>query len=300
MSKIHVIDLHFLGNTETIAAFLIETSTGPILVETGPHSTLPQLEAGIAQAGYTSQDIKKVFLTHIHLDHAGAAWYFAQLGATIHVHPKGYKHLLSPEKLLNSARMIYQDQMDRLWGEMQPIPADRLVQVEDRQSFDLGDSVLEAHYTPGHAVHHIAWQLGDQLFCGDVAGVKISDGPVVPPCPPPDIHVEDWQNSIQRILQLPLNRLYLTHYGAIDNIQQHLGDLEKVLLDWANWMKPHYDQKNDPKVVTPMFQQYVQENLVAAEVNEMGLQQYESANPAWMSVAGLMRYWKIRERNAAS
>ncbi len=231
MTSINVIDLHFLGNEETIAAFLIETSAGPVLVETGPHSTLPQLEAGLARHGYQSSDIKHVFLTHIHLDHAGAAWYFAQMGAKVYVHPRGYKHLASPEKLMNSARMIYQDKMDELWGQMNPIPEAQLHSVDDLSDFTIGDTTFKAHYTPGHAVHHIAWQLGDALFAGDVAGVMINKGPVVPPCPPPDINVEDWQNSIRRIEGLNLARLYLTHYGEVNEIAVHLAGLESSLLD---------------------------------------------------------------------
>ncbi len=296
MSKLKIIGLHFQGRTQTIAAFLIETSEGPVLVETGPHSTLPQLEKGLAQNNYTSKDIKHVFLSHIHLDHAGAAWYFANLGAKIYVHPKGYKHLASPEKLMNSARMIYQDQMDRLWGEMHPIAENQLYAVEDQEVFTIGDTALQAHYTPGHAVHHIAWQWEDQLFAGDVAGVRINTGPVVPPCPPPDIHIEDWLQSIQHIRQLGLQKIYLTHFGAVEHIDAHLKQLEQVLSAWATWMKPHFDAGTAAAELTKPFQEYVAVGLEKAGVDQQGIQQYEIANPAWMSVAGLLRYWKIKYR----
>ncbi|MEL6636277.1 MAG: MBL fold metallo-hydrolase [Bacteroidota bacterium] len=299
MSTIRVIDLHFLGNRETIAAFLVETTAGPVLIETGPHSTLAHLEKGLARHGYQCRDVQHVFLTHIHLDHAGAAWYFASLGATVYVHPRGHKHLANPEKLMNSARMIYRDKMDELWGEMRPIPDERLRAVADGEAFAIGERTFRAHHTPGHAVHHIAWQLDDQLFAGDVAGVRIGLGPVVPPCPPPDINVEDWQASIRKILALDLKEVHLTHYGTVREIEAHFQALENNLLEWATWMKPHFDGGSDPQEITPVFQAYVKESLIAAGVDAEGLRQYEGANPAWMSVVGLLRYWKVRARAAS-
>lgn len=294
-----VIDLHYLGEENAIAAFLLETSEGPILIESGPHSTIAFLEKGLASKGYQASDIKHVFLTHIHLDHAGAAWYFAERGAKVYVHPFGFRHLVAPDKLMASAKMIYKEKMDMLWGQMNPIAEEQLVAVEDLQSFQIGDLTLQAHYTPGHAVHHIAWQIEDTLFAGDVAGVKIDGGPVVPPCPPPDIQVEDWMSSIARIKGMDLKRIYLTHFGAIEDLHPHLTQLGEVIEDWANWIKPHFEQKADPAVVTPMFQKYVLEQLKMAGVSESNLKKYDSANPAWMSVAGLMRYWKIKARKEA-
>jgi len=293
---ITTIDLQFQNIPNSIAAYLIETDVGPVLIETGPHSTLANLEAALAQKGYTTQDIQDVFLTHIHLDHAGCAWHFAQQGAKIYVHPRGYRHLVSPEKLMASATMIYKDKMDLLWGQMNPIADPQLVEVEDWKIFDIGGVRIQAHYTPGHAVHHIAWQIEGSLFAGDVAGVKITNGPVMPPCPPPDIHVEDWLASIQRIKGLGLEELYLTHYGKVSDILPHLEALETVIQNWANWIKPHYEAQTEQHLVVPQFQQYVLENLKEAGVDEKGLAQYEAANPAWMSVAGLYRYWKVKNR----
>lgn len=296
MANIKIIDLQFLGLPKSIGAFIIETSDGPLLVETGPHSTLKHLESGLKNAGYTLPDIKHIFLTHIHLDHAGAAWYFAQQGAKVYVHPKGYRHMASPEKLMASAKMIYQDKMDELWGQMNPISEDQLVAVEDLQEFQFGEILLQAHFTPGHAVHHIAWQIDNALIAGDVAGIKINKGPVMPPCPPPDINVEDWVTSIAKIKKLKIKEMYLVHFGKVTEVDQHLDELQDILWDWANWMKPHFEQKTAPKVITPLFQEYVSQQLAKAGVDKLGQSQYEGANPAWMSVAGLLRYWKIKAR----
>jgi glyoxylase-like metal-dependent hydrolase (beta-lactamase superfamily II) len=295
---LHPLDLQFLGHSETIASFLYETSEGPILIETGPHSTYKELQSELAKKGYTPADIKHVLLTHIHLDHAGAAWAFAREGATIHVHPRGVKHLHDPQKLMDSARRIYKDQMDYLWGQMEGIPMEQLSPMEHGQVLNVGETTIQAWYTPGHAVHHIAWQIGDQLFAGDVAGVKIHEGPVVPPCPPPDIHIEDWQESIRLMRGLDLKTIWMTHFGPIQNITEHLDQLEQHLLDYADWMKPYAEQQADPAKVTPIFQEFVMKELEKLGVEGEDLTRYEYANPPWMSVVGLMRYWKKKWEQA--
>ena len=290
--KIHTIDLKFQGLTENIAAFLVETSAGPILVETGPHSTLPQLNAGIEAAGFAPTDIQHVFITHIHLDHAGAAWWFAQNGATVYVHPRGSKHLASPERLMESARRIYQDQMDSLWGQMNPIPAAQIQEVAHEEAIELGDTTIHAHHTPGHAVHHIAWQIGEVIFTGDVAGVRIKQGLVIPPCPPPDIHLGDWEASIEILRRLAPETMYLTHFGPVPYSEEHLDELKRRMHMWADWIKPHYEAERGIMEVTPEFQQMVAEDMIAQGISKADRDKYEAANPSWMSVAGLFRYWK--------
>ena len=294
---IQIIDLNFMGTDHTSASFLLDSSEGPVLVETGPHSTFDQLKNGLERHGYRPADVNHVFITHIHLDHAGAAWALAREGATIYLHPFGFKHMNDPSKLMASARRIYQDDMDRLWGDMQPIPAEQLRQVADEEEIRIGNLSLKAWHTPGHAVHHIAWQAGDSLFTGDVAGVRIEGNMVAPPCPPPDINIEDWQASLDRIRKLNISKLYLTHYGEVEKVEEHLYALEKRLLEWAEWMRPHFEKGTDPEAIRPLFEAYVREELIRHGISEHGLLQYEHANPAWMSVAGLLRYWRKKLEN---
>lgn len=291
-----VIDLDFLNTPQSIATFVLNSSVGPILFETGPHSTYENLCTQIRNLGYQPQDIKHVFLTHIHLDHAGAAWAFAEQGARVYVHPFGKRHLLDPSKLYESAKRIYQDQMDRLWGQLHPIAASQLQIIEHGATIELGEHHIRAWHTPGHAVHHIAWQVGQTLIAGDVAGVKIADGLVVPPCPPPDINIEDWIASIELIRQLDIQTIYLTHFGGVTNVQEHLTELESILKDWANWIYPYWKAGKSAEYVTPLFVKYTQNQLKEKGVDEIGLKQYEAANPSWMSVAGLMRYWRKKEQ----
>lgn len=296
MTKVHVIDLNFLEENQTIAAFLLETSIGPVLIETGPESTWDALKAGIEALGHKVSDVQHVLVTHIHFDHAGAAWKFAQKGAKIYVHPIGLPHLQHPGKLWNSAKQIYQDEMERLWGDMEPISGVQLQAVDDGDILDFGTTQLKVWYTPGHASHHSAYQLGDTVFTGDVGGVKIDDGPVVPPCPPPDINIELWKSSIQKINGLNPKTLYLTHFGKQDNPSQHLTELETVLDTWASWIKPYYDAQKTAEEITPLFMEFTRNEFLKRGLNEHQVKQYECANPSWMSVTGLLRYWKLKEQ----
>lgn len=296
MEKIKIIDLHFQKSKDAIASFLIETSDGPILIETGPASTYDQLSRGVSKCGHSIDEIKHVLLTHIHFDHAGAAWKLAEAGAKIYVHPFGVPHLASPEKLWNSASQIYGDDMDRLWGKMKPIPANQLVSVEDKQELEFGTTKIKSLHTPGHAVHHIAWKMGDIIFTGDVAGVKIAGGPVMPPCPPPDINLEEWKKSLAIIKSEKPKELYLTHFGIIDVVDYHLDSLSYMLDDWAEWIKPYFEKNVDQSEVVPLFMEYSKSQFLKEGCSKEQIQTYEYANPSWMSVAGLYRYWKLKSQ----
>src|SRR5690606_14367614 len=294
--NIHILDLDFLDESRSIASFLIESTDGLILIESGPETTFEHLKTAIFNKGFDWKEVKHVLLTHIHFDHAGAAWKFAENGAKIYVHPIGLPHLQNPEKLWNSAAMIYGDDMNRLWGEMKPIDEKLLIPADDTNLLQIGKLEFETIYTPGHAVHHNAYRLGKIIFTGDVAGVKINNGPVVPPCPPPDINIGLWKDSIQKIRKQNPELLYLTHFGKVENPNQHLNELEIMLDDWANWMKPYYDKGTSADEITPEFMEYTKNQLKNAGVSDENLIRYEYANPSWMSVTGLLRYWKLREQ----
>ncbi len=276
---------------EVIAAYLIETEEGLVLIECGPYSVFEHLEEGLTDIGFSTKDIAHLLLTHIHFDHAGAAWALAEQGTQVHVHPAGYKHLKNPERLYNSAKRIYGDQMEVLWGIMKGIDEKHLIAVEDKDELILGSHTFKAWHTPGHAKHHIAWQWSKVLFTGDVAGCKIEGGPVVPPCPPPDINLESWHTSIRRIRDLQPEVLYLTHFDQVTQIKDHLKRLEEMLADWSNWVKVRMDKGLDIETMTSLFQEYTDNQLRESGVDERGIRQYSAANPAWMSVSGLVRYW---------
>jgi len=296
MPKIHTIDLNFQNGNESIATYLIETEQGPVLVDPGPYSTFENLKKGIENLGFNLIDVENILITHIHFDHAGAAWKFTEHGATIFVNPIGLPHLKNPEKLWESAKMIYGDSMDRLWGKMEPIDEEYLVTLGDGQSVEFGDTVFQTIYTPGHAVHHNAYVLDDVIFTGDVAGVKINNGPVAPPCPPPDINIELWKQSIEKLRKVNAKGIYPTHYGLHENVEEHFTQLENELDDWANYMKPMYDDKLSPEEITPIFVDYIIKKYKDQGLSADEIQVYEYANPTWMSVNGLLRYWKLKEQ----
>ena len=276
-----------------IATHLVETSEGPILLETGPHSALPKLKAGLAEHGYKMEDIKHVFLTHIHLDHAGAAWAFAEHGATIYMHPLGKKHMVDPSKLLASAKMIYKEMMEPLWGTLKPIPAEQIMIVEHGKSYTVGDVEIVAWNTPGHAVHHAAYQIGQSLIAGDVAGAKDERvGYITPPCPPPDINIEDWMNSISLLESLDLTEIYLSHFGKVTDLVNHFTALKTILWDWANFMLPHYQAGTPPAKVIPQFLAHVDQQLINAGVSKEDMAACRNFNPPDMAVFGIMHYWK--------
>ncbi|RIH88522.1 quinoprotein relay system zinc metallohydrolase 1 [Calidithermus terrae] len=287
---IHTLDLLDRA-PRVIASFLLETPEGPAVFETGPESRFETLARALREKGYAPQDVRHVFVTHIHLDHAGAAWRFAEHGATVYVHPKGAPHLTDPSKLWASAARIYGDQMEALWGRMGYVPEAQVRVLQDRQTVSLGGFTVEALDTPGHANHHHAYRIGAALIAGDVAGVRIGRGPVLPPCPPPDIHVETWQQSLARLRGLGLEALYLTHFGPVTDVQAHLAALEARLLDWADWMRRRLKTGRTRDEIVPEFEAHVADELHAAGLSNEEVREYEYADPAWMSVDGLMRYW---------
>jgi glyoxylase-like metal-dependent hydrolase (beta-lactamase superfamily II) len=289
---VHVIDLNFQQTKESIAAFLVETSKGPILFETGPYSTFQTLEKEIGNLGFSIGDIKHVFVSHIHFDHAGAAWKFAEHGASIYVHPLGMPHLNNPEKLWGSAVRIYGNAMETLWGPMKPIPRDQLIALDHSSDTFIGDTRVQAYHTPGHAVHHLAFGVNELLFGGDVAGVRIGNGPVIAPCPPPDIHLEDWLHSIDLIKSLSPKKLYLTHFGLISGlIEEHLQELKANLLHDAHWVLNEMSKEKELSKIIDSYQEMTEEKWRMLHLSPQEILRYSLANPAFMSVSGLTRYW---------
>lgn len=289
-----VLDLQF-QRAGTVAAFLVRTAQGPVLVETGPESLYGNLEAAVRAEGFAMEDIRHVFVTHIHLDHAGSAWRLAQHGAKVYAHPRGAAHLSEPVKLMDSARRIYKDDMDRLWGRMDSISAEQVIALEDNQCVDLGDQVIQAIHTPGHAVHHITYRLGDGLFTGDVGGIRMPGGPCIPPLPPPDIQLETWLESIARMRALKPRTIYPTHFGIHHDAEAHFDSLEENLHRLSGWVRQRMLEGLDEAAMVPPFSTYLNAYLSSCGLSPEQLEDYEIADPAFMSVYGLVRYWRKRE-----
>jgi glyoxylase-like metal-dependent hydrolase (beta-lactamase superfamily II) len=212
----HVLDTRQLGRAGIIAATALETGDGIALFDTGPESTFENVAGELRKLGASAEDVRHVFVSHIHLDHAGAAWRFAELGATVYVHPRGAPHLVDPAKLVASATQIFGDDMPKLWGRVAPVAQERIRVLQDGDVVRLGTVDVRAIETPGHASHHHVYQWDDNVFGGDVAGVRIGSGPAIPPFVPPELHIESWLASIEKIRALGAAKLYLPHFGLVD------------------------------------------------------------------------------------
>ena len=292
-TRIVTLDLNFQGRPHAIAAYLIRHGDAVILIESGPGSTQAALQTALAQEGLSAADVTHVLLTHIHLDHAGAAGWLAQQGAEIYVHPIGAPHMLNPEKLIASATRIYGDRMELLWGKFLPVPQNQLKTPNDAEAIRIGSAEFIPLNTPGHAEHHYVYLFEDIAFCGDVGGVRIPGYQYLRvPMPPPELHIERWHASIARIRKEKPARIAPTHYGIFDDVEWQLREVEKGLDSAARWLDA--TMAAEPSI-EQMRQSYT--DWIMAEGEQIGLdaeavKAYELANPLGMSADGLLRYWK--------
>lgn len=300
IDRVHTLDLHFQDRPETIAAYLLPHADGTALVETGPASTAPMLQRRLSEHGFTPNDITEVLLTHIHLDHAGAAgWLAAEHDATVYVHPKGAPHMVNPEHLLHSAERIYGDDMDRLWGEVRPVPEQQLEILGDEETIDLGDLRVFALDTPGHASHHLTYVIGEVCFTGDMGGVRMPGKTYVElPLPPPEIRLDHWRESLTRLRaavhQYDVSHLAPTHFGLYSDVSAHLDRLEAVIEAADRWTEqtlPDFLDAGDD-VLRNATTSWMRAQAAANGVDDETWELYELANPSWMAALGLRRYWK--------
>lgn len=298
--RIHTLDLLFQDLERSIAAYLVEGSAGYVLVETGPMSTLGTLRMRLDQKGVSVDDIRHVLVTHIHLDHAGAAGWWAQQGATVYVHHVGAPHLVDPSRLWHSAGRIYDDEMERLWGEILPAPENRVVPVDDGDRIEVAGLTFTAWDTPGHAWHHHLFQLGDIGFSGDAAGIRLApDTWISLPAPPPEFDLDAWQITLDKIAALNLDALYLTHFGRVDYPGHHLRQLEAVMTAATAFIKEGMQEGLQRVELIEAYRAWNRERAGEADtLADDFAERYEAANPLFMSVDGIMRY--VRKRAEAA
>lgn len=233
--KVHTIDLKFQGAPGVIAAYLLESGGEIALIETGPGSTLERLCEGILECAVALERVKKVFVTHVHLDHAGAVGWWANRGAQVFCHPRAERHLIEPSRLIDGARQVYGAAFDSLWGEMIPAPKERVTVLRDGDEIVFGDERVVAIETPGHARHHHAFAIHDMCFTGDVAGVRLEDAAYLSvAAAPPQFELEPYLQSVNRLREFEFGRLYLTHFGGVDDPRGHLKRYEERLKEVAD------------------------------------------------------------------
>lgn len=292
-NPIVTLDLNFQNKTQAIASYLIRDGDAVVLVESGPGSCLAALEAGLATNGLSLADVTHVLLTHIHLDHAGAAGRLSRYGAEVYVHPVGAPHLLNPEKLIASATRIYGDKMDSLWGEFLPVEQDKLHIVNDGEEIAIGNLRFTALSTPGHAEHHHAYLFEDVCFSGDVGGVRIPGYPYLRvPMPPPELHIEKWRATLKRLREQKFARIAPTHFSLFDDPDWQLREVEKGLDAAERWLEATLP--SDPPVdeLRASFTAWMEDEARQQSLSPDVIRAYELANPLGMSADGLQRYWK--------
>jgi glyoxylase-like metal-dependent hydrolase (beta-lactamase superfamily II) len=284
---VQLLDLRHLGRERVIGSYLLAGGE-PALVDCGPASCLDALRGGLAAHGLEIGDLRHLVLTHIHLDHAGAAGSLVREcpGLLVHVSEIGAPHLVDPSRLERSARRLYGESFDRLWGPLEAVPEENVRVVGDRVL------ELEAFPTPGHASHHISYLAPDgTCFTGDAAGVRIPPGRYVAPvAPPPDIDVEAWERTIGAIEGRRPARLALGHFGVADDPGRHLAELRTALRSWAERAR---DLPEEEFVAAA-------EAEVEAAADRATAALFQQAGPFWQSYAGLRRYWDKKAEAAAA
>lgn len=290
-----VIDTEHMAMQGTIAVFVVPAKHNQfILVETGAGSTLETIEKHINQAGYALEQMAGIFVTHIHLDHAGAAGALSRrFDVPVCVHKKGAKHLADPERLWHSASQIYGDRMQELWGEMLPVAQDNLHPLQDEEKVKLAGHKIRVIYTPGHASHHLSLLFSDgTMFVGDAAGAHIQGSKVVrPTLPPPEVDLELYDASLKAMRKHKPDRLLLTHYGLVKKPKEHFEKISEANHRWATSLLEGLNLGEDDDALAQRIA-----TLSLAELEEDGasasvIARHRVISNDVMTVMGLKRYW---------
>lgn len=296
---VEYVDLQFLGRQGIIATAVLRDARGVALIDPGPSSTLPALEAALGRRGISFADVRQILLTHIHLDHAGASGTLVRGNPQIEVfvHARGAPHLIDPRRLLASAARLYGGEMEALWGEFQGVPADRVRVLHGEETIAAGGRDLRVAYTPGHASHHVSYfePSGRIAFVGDTAGIRRAGSPfVMPPTPPPDIDLEAWRTSADRILAWDPDTLFLTHFGPFHGVRPHFQQLFVRLAEWSALTRRLLADASLEDAERQ--RRFVNEGLLELRrtVGEEEAAQYGRAGRLDYSWQGLSRYWTRR------
>lgn len=290
------LDLEFLGQRDVIATALLHGPGGVALIDPGPSTTWPTLTRLLTQRGIGLGDVRSVLVTHIHLDHAGVCGLASEAmpNATFFVHARGAAHMADPSKLLASAARLYGADMDRLWGEMRPLPRERMRAIEGGETIDAAGRALTTAYTPGHASHHVSYfdARHGVAFVGDTAGIRRGLNPyVMPPTPPPDIDLDAWRESTRTIVAWRPAQLFLTHFGAFRGAEEHFAGLWDRMEDWSRRVRASLDRPGTDEDRAAAFTRAIVEDL-RLQMSEEEAEGYAKAARFDFSWSGLARYWR--------
>ena len=289
------IDLHFRGSPRVIATPVLSGRDGVTLIDPGPTSCLPALEAGLRDRGLSLRDVRTLLLTHIHLDHAGAAGTILERvpAIRVYVHEVGAPHMIDPAKLLASATRLWGDQMDALWGAFVPVPQSQVTALAGGERLQLAGRSLHVTYTPGHAKHHVSFldEQSGMAYVGDTAGIRIVGDYMLAPTPAPDIDIEAWQRSLDLIDAWQPVSLFLAHFGAFTPARAHLARFRTVLTSQAEMAR---ELLTSGRTTEEQIREFVDRLRKEArrELPEREARATELAAPFEQLWYGLERYWQ--------
>jgi glyoxylase-like metal-dependent hydrolase (beta-lactamase superfamily II) len=295
-SGLSYLDLDFLGVPRIIATVVIHGPGGAVLIDPGPSSTLPALRARLDHAGIPLAEVRTILLTHIHIDHAGVTGTLVRENPAlrVHVHETGAPHLVDPAKLIASATRLWGDEMDRLWGEIRPVPKGNLVVLTGGERLEVGGRDLDVAYTPGHASHHVSFFNADSgiAFVGDTAGVRLPpSGFMMSATPPPDIDLEAWRDSLRRIGDWRAETIFVTHFGPYAPVGAHLTEMAANLELTSELAKASLARPGTDEDRAAWFADEIRRDL-RRRMSEADAHAYEVAGRFDLSWIGLARYWR--------
>jgi glyoxylase-like metal-dependent hydrolase (beta-lactamase superfamily II) len=293
-----VIDVHFRGYQGAIAACLLEGDGELAVVDCGPTSCLPKLREGLAERGLGVGDLTALLLTHIHFDHAGAAGTLVRENPRlrVYVHNKGAVHMADPAKLLNSATRLYGDAMQQMFGEFLAVPRENLISLDGGEKLRVAGREIEVAYTPGHAVHHVSYfdQSTGIAFTGDTTGMRLTGHDFVAPVmPPPDVNLAIWDASLDEIARRKPSRLFITHFGAFDDVGGHIERTREGNYRWAERAKEILAKHPDEAAQIEEFNAAAEKDFRDQLPEDAAARYKIGANPT-LSWYGLARYWRKR------
>jgi glyoxylase-like metal-dependent hydrolase (beta-lactamase superfamily II) len=290
------VDLEFQQVPHVIATVVLQGPSGVALIDPGPTSTLPVLRRKLATAGISMADVRDVLLTHIHLDHAGVTGTLVKErpDLRVFVHREGAPHVIDPSKLLASATRLYGDAMDRLWGDVLPVPAESLILLDGGERIDVASRSLEIAYTPGHARHHVSYFSRDTgiAFVGDTAGIRLAPREfILPATPPPDVDLEQWDQSLALFERWRPDTLFLTHFGPSGPVGAHVAEMREYLGVMAKIVQASLARDGSDEGRETWFRDEYRRQLVQ-RLSPGDADAYETAGRLDLSWRGLARYWR--------
>jgi len=266
MTAFTTIDLNWTGRPQSIASLLIESAGARALIDPGPESTLQTLRSELRGRGLDFSSLDALLLTHIHLDHAGATGSLVRENPNlrVYVHEFGATHMADPSRLLASAGRLYGGDLKPLYGECAPVPHRHLLPLDGGEQIRIGDLQLDVFYTPGHASHHVTYwdAVSRTAFVGDTAGIRVEGKPyLLPATPPPDIDIELWNQSLDTIAAWQPERLFLTHFGFIENSSEHIQLYRERLREWAELTQSLLESGDELEVAERKFAEAIADDV---------------------------------------